>query len=156
MGPNQYTNTAKRPEVIPKDILENANDYPIYQFSISKALGRIAGFWEGSLFNVTLLDPFHNLQPTKEYNYRITPTKNLIGEHEYLLAKLSLLRESQPNCADGKCATQQALKFIDLEEQSFGIVYRDGEYFIKAKELVNQGKAKSIVNLLEFGILHSS
>lgn len=139
---------------LPKDIRENDLDYPIYQFSISKARGRIAGFWEdGNVFNVVLFDPYHNLQPSKDYDYRVTPTKEMLNEHEWLIAKLHLIKSAPSNCSGGQCSTQQALKFINLHDQPFGILYVDAEYFKKAIELVENGKAKSVEELLELGIL---
>lgn len=53
-----------------KDYRENEAEYPIVQFQVSQALGRVVGFWdENSVFNILLLDPLHNIQPSKRYNY---------------------------------------------------------------------------------------
>ena len=141
---------------LPSEIRENDNDYPIYQFSISKGLGRIAGFWEGHIFNIVLLDPYHNLQPSKAYDYAVTKTKEMPSEHEMLLAQLNFIKSAPASCAHGQCSTQAALSFLHLENKSFGIVYLDAEYFKKAKELMQDGKAKSIEELIELGVLSKS
>lgn len=139
---------------LPRDILENEGDFPIFQFSISKALGRIAGFWHDSVFNIVLLDPYHNLQPLKEFNYRVTPTSEMMNEHEMYVANLHLIKSATTNCAAGQCSTQKALEFIASHDQPFGILYLNAEYFNNAKELMKTGKVKSVEELVEFGILH--
>lgn len=66
---------------VPKHYLENPEEYPIMQIHISKALGRIVGFFDqDQVFNIILLDPKHNLQPSKFNGYKIRPTR--IGEDE--------------------------------------------------------------------------
>jgi hypothetical protein len=53
----------------------NPEEYPLFQFHISKALGRVAGFLdENRVFNIVLLDRRHNLQPSKRNGYRIQTT----------------------------------------------------------------------------------
>ena len=75
-------------EWLPKNYLNNEEEFPIYQFSISQGQGRIAGFWdENKIFNIVLLDPYHNLQPVKKYDYKVTPTVEQLGEHELLVAR---------------------------------------------------------------------
>jgi hypothetical protein len=54
-------------------------DYELVQFSVSTGLGRLVGFFdESNIFQIVLLDPNHNLQPSKDYNYRVQATH--IGE----------------------------------------------------------------------------
>lgn len=75
----------------------NPDEYPLMQFHISKALGRVVGFLdERQRFNVVLLDPKHNLQPSKFANYRIRSTT--IGQCEYtgLLAHAASCIHSAP------------------------------------------------------------
>lgn len=59
---------------IPKDA--DGNDYEIYQFTISMSLGRIIGFIDDNrVFQIVLLDPKHNLQPSRDYNYAVDRTE---------------------------------------------------------------------------------
>jgi hypothetical protein len=53
----------------------------------------------------------------------------------------------------GRCATQVALNLIGSNDQAFGILYVDGEYFEQAKELVASGKAKTVEDILALGVL---
>lgn len=47
-------------------------DYELVQFHVSKALGRVVGFFdEDMIFNIVLLDPLHNIQPSKTFGYRV-------------------------------------------------------------------------------------
>lgn len=48
---------------LPEEILENNDEFPIYQIAISIGTGRIIGFFDrtSSIFNVILLDPNHNI-----------------------------------------------------------------------------------------------
>ncbi|MFA6090005.1 MAG: hypothetical protein WC755_09185 [Candidatus Woesearchaeota archaeon] len=59
---------------VDKELLNNDIDFPFYQFHVSKAKGRIVGFWNGghTIFYIVLLDPLHNIQPAGgKYNYRV-------------------------------------------------------------------------------------
>ncbi|MGY3578923.1 hypothetical protein [Bradyrhizobium sp. USDA 4504] len=45
------------------------------QFSISTGRGRVVGFFDDEqIFNVVLLDPMHNIQPSKKHNYQVRAT----------------------------------------------------------------------------------
>jgi hypothetical protein len=138
---------------LPTDYRENEVEYPFYQFSISTSRGRIAGFWEENIFNIVLIDPYHNLQPDKEHDYKTTPTLEQLGDFELLLARLNRIYNAQPTCSSGNCSTQTALKFVELHDQDFGIVYIDAEYFKMAKELIKTGKVRTIAQLVELGIV---
>jgi hypothetical protein len=91
-----------------------------------------------------------------EYDYKVTPTAEQLGEHELLIAKLNLIKNAAPTCSSGHCSTQHALNFINLRDQPFGILYLDAAYFNKANELIRTGKAKSVEELLENGIIQLS
>ncbi|GLQ25115.1 hypothetical protein GCM10007853_29890 [Algimonas ampicilliniresistens] len=59
---------------VDQEIIENENEYPFFQFSVSQSLGRVVGFFEGPTFFVLLLDPAHNIYLTKYSNYKVTNT----------------------------------------------------------------------------------
>lgn len=68
-------------ESLPETYRQNQAEYPIMQIHISKANGRIIGFFdENQCFNIVLLDPNHNMQPSKFTGYKIRPTR--FGECE--------------------------------------------------------------------------
>lgn len=50
-------------------------EYEFVQFHISKAMGRVVGFFdEENTFQIVLCDPMHNIQPSKIFNYRVRAT----------------------------------------------------------------------------------
>jgi hypothetical protein len=65
---------------IAKDEIDWIGDYSsdeieFVQFSISTGRGRIVGFFDDEqIFNVVLLDPMHNIQPSKKRNYQVRAT----------------------------------------------------------------------------------
>lgn len=69
--------------------LANEEEFPIVQFQVSKALGRIVGFFdERQVFNIVLLDPLHNIQPSRAYGYKVDDTCELSCEYTSLQVKL--------------------------------------------------------------------
>jgi len=74
-------------DAVPKDYLNNDVEYPILQFTISKSMGRVAGFFdeESSVFYIVLLDPKHNLQPSKDHGYKVDDTTPLPTPYEVAL-----------------------------------------------------------------------
>lgn len=71
---------------------KNSAEFPLIQFHISKALGRVVGFLdENGVFNVVLLDPLHNLQPSAFNGHRIRATA--VGECE-LSSLISTLEDA--------------------------------------------------------------
>lgn len=81
---------------------DNPDDFPLLQFQVSQALGRIIGFWdENNIFNIVLLDPHHNMQPSKSHNYRIDACSPLSCEYTSLLSEINTmkgLRLCKSNC----------------------------------------------------------
>ncbi|MBK1866390.1 hypothetical protein [Taklimakanibacter albus] len=64
-----------------------SEDVEFLQFSVSRARGRVVGFFdEDQVFNVVLLDPMHNIQPSRKLNYQVRAT--YIGQSE--ITKLSV------------------------------------------------------------------
>ena len=82
--------------------LSNEAEFPILQFQISKSFGRVVGFWdENHLFNIILLDPLHNIQPSKSYGYKVDRCGPLSSEYTQLLSHLDSLKQMklcEPTC----------------------------------------------------------
>jgi len=50
--------------------------FEVYQFQIARGSGRVVGFFDqANVFNLLLLDPMHNLQPSRDVNYNVRPTE---------------------------------------------------------------------------------
>lgn len=88
---------------------DNPDDYPILQFQISTSLGRVIGFWdEKNVFNIILLDPLHNMQPSKSHSYKVDPCSPLSCDYSSLLYDFEALK-SQNLCSDD-CGYKERLQ----------------------------------------------
>lgn len=87
---------------LPDVYRNNEDDYPMVQFSVSQSLGRVVGFWdEEDVFNIVLLDPMHNIQPTKSYNYRVDRADPLGCDYSHLTDAIDQF--VQRNCLPRSC-----------------------------------------------------
>jgi hypothetical protein len=136
---------------IEKEIIENEEDFPFFQFQLSKALGRIVGFWESdySTFNIVLLDPKHNLQPSKKYSYKVDNTSILECEYTSLLVDIDRVKGLQ--CSDVNCKCKAELNKIgtNLNRGNFVYFQIDDDYYY---HFVEQTKHKSVKEIMEIGI----
>jgi hypothetical protein len=74
---------------LPKEVRENEEEFPFFQMSISKASGRIIGFFHENTFYIIIFDHNHNLQPSKKYNYQIRNTTGGVSEYDDLLSRIA-------------------------------------------------------------------
>lgn len=90
-----------------KDI--SIDELEICQVQISRAEGRIVGFFDDQgVFCVILLDPMHNLQPSKYNDYKIRPTAVLKDPHSILLNKLMHVHNSlHVDCKNAACTVKE-------------------------------------------------
>lgn len=65
----------------------------MYQFQLSTSKGRVVGYWDKNIFNIVLLDPEHNLQPSKDHNYSVDQCFPIKNEYEELCEKIESLQE---------------------------------------------------------------
>ncbi|HID4048526.1 TPA: hypothetical protein ACXE9F_005083 [Pluralibacter gergoviae] len=102
---NQKNIPIKRKDLswVDSDYLDNNEEYPLLQFQISQALGRVVGFWdEQQIFNIVLLDPLHNIQPTKSFNYRVDYCAPLETPYSLLLSRVDDIKRTC-RCNDPGC-----------------------------------------------------
>lgn len=148
---NSYNIPIKRSDLkwLGKDIIEN-EELSFVQFHISKALGRVAGFWWENIFYIVLLDPLHNLQPSKYNNYEIRYSRPLACEFTSLLAQVENIKKIIHQ------ASHEELKSLVLtvpETQHYTngiIVFVDNEY---ASHLQSISNKVGFQKILEDGIL---
>jgi len=137
---------------LPKDILENEAEFPFLQFHISKALGRVVGFWndDSSLFYILVLDPLHNIQPSRYSDYKIRPTNPLESEYSSLLLQLNQARIAK--CPSERCSVSEAIGQIPhpFAETNFFYFAIDDDYL---EILKDQLKTKNLREIIELGIL---
>jgi hypothetical protein len=74
---------------LPYSIISSPEEYPIVQFHISKAYGRIIGYIETNVFNIVLLDPLHNLIPHKDNDRKVRHCEELSSELDAVRFALS-------------------------------------------------------------------
>lgn len=124
-------------EWLPSSYLNNPEEYPIWQFEISKSTGRIIGFFNenSTTFYILLLDPNHNMQPCSTYGYKIDDTKVGLTEIEYIEQKLSMLRRKSINCKVENCALNTV-----FPPKMGGYIYIDEELMRKYEELLRDGR----------------
>lgn len=136
--------------------LQNEEDYPFVQFQISQALGRIVGFFdERKIFNILLLDPLHNIQPTKFYNYRVDPCDPLPCQHTLLLDKIDkLVPIKTASKCDQECDLFREVKSIRAEFMPINIVMFSVEDIDiqDAQELTENGTCRSYAEIFQVGL----
>ena len=94
---------------IDKVYLDDDENYPMRQFSVSTARGRVVGFFdENETFQVVLLDPLHNIQPSKLFNYTVDPCGPLACEITQLRAAIEAVLHTAPKCECGVTGQIQA------------------------------------------------
>ncbi len=137
---------------IEKNIIDNEEDFPFYQFQLSKALGRVIGFWESdySSFNVVLLDPKHNLQPSKYFDYKVDKTAILECEYTSLLVDIDRIKGIQCEALDCKCKLELNNLTTNLNRGNFVYFQVDDEYYY---HFVEQTKDKSVKDIIEMGLI---
>ncbi|EKJ94377.1 hypothetical protein C241_19462 [Bradyrhizobium lupini HPC(L)] len=137
---------------IASDYLDNPDEFPFYQFHVSKALGRVVGFFdETQVFNVVILDPNHNIQPSDYNNYKIRPTK--VGNCNYS-ALTSLAASIVEKCECGMKHELIAELDSKMLEQTGGVVICriDEAHHERFVSIRSSGHATNISEIFELGL----
>ena len=140
------------------DYLTNEEEYPLVQFQISKALGRIVGFFdENRIFNIILFDPLHNIQPSKHYNYKVDSCYPLSCEISSLKHTLESLISSN-DCSTPNCKLFSGVENIDNHYSSTNVLIVNVEDIdIKdAEDIIANGKCATFAEFFQLGILAAS
>ena len=126
---------------VPQNIKDNVEDNFFWQFQLSKGTGRVVGFFneDSTIFYIVLLDPKHNIQPSKDYGYSVDETKEAITEYERIqMCIAEALKEFAKTCNDKKNCP---LSRLNIEYLRSGVFYAciDPELKEKYKELIESG-----------------
>mgnify|MGYP003289023157 CR=1 FL=1 len=106
---------------LPQNIIENAEEIIFWQFQLSKSTGRVVGFFYDNIFYIVLLDPKHNIQPSKDYGYSVDETKVAITEYERVQMCIARIQKEAPKvCKDKK---ECLLSKINDEYLHSGVFY---------------------------------
>lgn len=137
---------------LPKDILENEVEFPMVQFAISTGTGRIMGFFDrdSSVFNIILLDPNHNIQPSKKTNYQIQPTTLGMSQYDDLLNKLECVKKTVKDCQDKSCKLHSSLSEIEGLHDNIVYIGLDKDFYSTYQEII---KKHSVQEIMETGIV---
>lgn len=126
---------------VPQNIKDNAEEDFFWQFQLSKGTGRVVGFFneDSSIFYIVLLDPKHNIQPSKDFGYDVNETKEAITEYERIQMCIADAVKESTEC--GRDKKNCPLSKINDEYLRSRVFYAciDPELKEKYKELVESG-----------------
>lgn len=145
---------------VPAQILDNDEEYPFWQVGFGAGGGRAAGFWETEdRFAIVLLDPHHNLAPSKDYGYKVTECHPETHSAELIRLAVDRARGGLV-CSPDACPIHGSLAQITL-----GREIRDAYHFAEMiplgleeqtardlKELLDMGRVPSLHEVVRRGI----
>lgn len=141
---------------IDADIREN-DEFEIFQFTISKAMGRIVGFFNRQVFYVVLLDPLHNIQPAGgNFNFKVDKTHIAscsLSAHLEATGKISS-RLSKCKSIEEAQSIAKELKTLEASHLSSTAVlhFLDDIDANSIETLISQGKAENVTEVLRMGL----
>jgi hypothetical protein len=143
---------------IPSYYRDNKDEFYLVQFQISKALGRVIGFWDRDyVFNIVLLDPWHNIQPSKDFYYKVDPCNPLCCDYTKLLNSLDDILDAK--CKKKQCEHVEEIQSIPtsrnaLLESNVLMVKLTDEDIEYSELLIQEGKASSLNDIFQEGLKH--
>ena len=122
---------------IPERYRPTAIDCPIMQFQISKANGRVIGFFNHnhSVFYIVFLDPQHNAQLSNYNGYKIREISPCMSEFDDLMAKISKFDKLE------QITIQDVEEFLYTDESSY--LCLDSDLLEPLYRLAEKGEFKS-------------
>lgn len=140
---------------LPNDYLSNSEEYPFFQFHVSKALGRVIGFWnEIDNFEILLLDPLHNLQPSNHNGYKVRDTQIGIDEFSVVIKEIE---QRICVCASDKCQCREI--YADFQSILTASLPFDAMILVLPPDLAKRAAAcieisaaDSLADLVELGL----
>lgn len=141
---------------IERKYLDNQTEYPLWQFSLSTALGRVIGFRdELNVFNIVLIDPSHNMQPSSFSDFKPRPAHIADGEFQRAIAHIEA---SISGCGDG-CGCRNLYSAIQkglTQRLNFPamLVSMPERLFSLVAVAIQDGTANCVSDLLEIAVDH--
>lgn len=141
---------------IDKEYLENAAEFPMFQLAVSKALGRLVGFLdEDNVYQIVLLDPLHNAQPSKYNDYKVRLSKPLGCEVSAIRAGAKTALEK---VAGRPCGCEAELRAaLEWSKRNSGeaivMPIVEGSMANDADVAIAEGVANSYVEIFEAGLV---
>ena len=139
---------------LPPEIVNNQSEFPIMQISIATSTGRIIGYFdhESSVFYIVLLDPHHNLQPSKKHNYQIRPTTRGISQYDDLLNRLQRVKDVVAQCPHSECLLHTHISSMEALHDNIIYTGLDQVYYENYLELL---QVMSLEDIIKNGIIAS-
>lgn len=135
--------------------LKNPEEYPIMQLAVSKALGRIIGFFdEQNSFQIVLLDPLHNAQPSKFNGYKVQLCRPLGCEITTVLneARKAVAKISDRDC-DCAADLEASLIWKKLHPGGALVIPSSDDGIIKdADDVIELGLAAGYEEIVRAGV----
>lgn len=125
---------------VPKIIKDNIEDDFFWQFQLSKGTGRVIGFFseDTSVFYIVLLDPKHNLQPSRDYGYQVDNTEIALTEYEQIQICIADSESLRNKCEHiSKCPLDDLRKQYVRSDTFYACI--DKELKEKYNELITKG-----------------
>lgn len=141
---------------LPQHCKENQTEFPLVQFQVSMALGRVVGFWDRDhVFNIVLLDPWHNIQPHRDHNYRVDPCSPLTCDYTKLLHKLEEILVD--HCDAIGCEVTAEIRGIrssrdDLRDSNVLIIKLNDDDIDLAQLVIEEKRADSLTAIFRDGL----
>jgi hypothetical protein len=140
---------------LPMDYLDNDDEYPLFQFQVSKSTGRVIGFFdEHWQFNVLLLDPLHNIQPSKSHAYSVDPCSPMACDYTRLIAGYEAITSA--SCNNEECGYHLQISKSTpsiISPENALVHYIDNDLASAAQKLVDDGKVTSFLDIFESGVI---
>ena len=131
---------------------DNSDEYPIYQFQLTVSTGRVIGFWdENRTFNVILLDPMHNLQPSKDFDFRVRTTKVHASSYGNLLDAIMSVKKAE--CQNHECARNVAISALGKRDADGIIITRvDDARLARIYAIMELYDCSSVLDIFDAGL----
>lgn len=111
---------------LPQEIRDNEDDFPLWQFQISTGTGRVIGYFDENVFHVVLLDPKHNMQPSKDYGYKVDKTTIAQSQYECLCKQVALSEKERASCKQAEtCPVKDLQKRLLPDDVFFAAMDKD-------------------------------
>ncbi len=136
--------------------LDNDDEYPLFQLAVSTGKGRLVGFLdEDSVYQIVLLDPLHNAQPSKHNDYKVRLSRPLGCEMTAMKAAAAAAFKKLEHRPCGCEAELRASLEWDKRRRGEAIVMPvvEGSAVDDADDLIEQGLAKSYIDIFEAGLV---
>ncbi|WP_291362915.1 hypothetical protein [Acetobacter sp. UBA5411] len=140
---------------VPPEYINNQDEYKIFQFQISTGKGRVVGFFdENWIFNIILLDPKHNIQPSGRFGYAINKTHILEDNYSMLLSRINYAM-STSTCTSS-CTFKSTISEIYNSDKHMIYINIDSDELAKSEKLIKDGHASCHLDIYQYGVLYLS